>query len=203
MIPRRLIRSVPEHANEEQERLWRIACDLHPGWEQVTYRDPIDPTGFPITAGAWHLCGSGAQLAGLVRLEALWSPGGIWIDSDVELFRPLDPLLDCRAFAAWEDANTVPDAVLGAEAGHPAIRACIEEALRRISTPSTDWRTGHGAWSTGPGVMTSLLPGRDDVTLLGSESFYPYHYTEKERAGEDWAANPATFGAHRWAGSWL
>lgn len=203
MIPRRLIRSVPELVDPEQERLWKIACDLHPGWEQVTYRDPIDPTGFPITSPWWHLCKSGAQLAGLVRLEALAYPGGIWLDSDVELFRPLDDLVEHRMFAAYEDANIVPDAVLGAEPGHPAVRACLDEALKRIRSDSADWVTGNGAWSCGPGVMTSLLPGRDDVTLLGSESFYPYHYTEKERAGEDWAANPATFGAHRWAGSWL
>ena len=42
-----------------------------------------------------------------------------------------------------------------------------------------------------------------DVTLLGPESFYPYHYTEKHRRTEDHGANPATFGAHHWAGSWL
>lgn len=203
MIPRRIIRSVPEHTTDEVEGWWKLAVDLHPGWEMVTFRDPIDPAMFPITAPVWPSATSGAQRAGLVRLEAVWATGGVWLDSDVELFQPLDRLLDLACFAAWEDADTVPDAVFGAEAGHPAIRLCLDEAIRRIQTDSTDWRTGNGAWSTGPGVFTTILPGRDDVLLLPRETFYPYGYWEKHRRDEDFAANPNTFGAHHWHGSWV
>ncbi len=131
------------------------------------------------------------------------SLGGIYLDSDVELYRPLNPLLPLSCFAAWEDPNTVPDAVVGATAGHPAILACLTEAIRRLTEPDTgDWHTGNGAWSTGPGVFTALLPSRDDVTLLPPESFYPYHYTERHRRHDD-HRGPDTYGAHHWAGSWL
>lgn len=205
MIPPTLIRSVPEQPNEQQERLWRIACDLHPDWRHVTYRDPIDPAAFPITAPHWRRCTSGAQLAGLVRLEALHSHGGIWLDSDVELHRPLGPLLQCSAFAAWEDRTIVPDAVLGAEQGHPAIAACLDLALARITGNGRTWMDDRGAWSTGPGVTTTLLPGRDDVVLLGPESFYPIHYSPRETLAERIAGHdpaPWTFGTHLWAWSW-
>lgn len=205
MIPHRFIRSVPEHTTSEIENFWDHIGWLHPGFEMFTYRDPIDPSHFPITSALWdtyHV--GGAQLAGLVRLEALATTGGIWLDSDVELYRPLTPLLGCQAFACWEDEHTVPDAVIGAEAQHPAILQCVDLAVSRLATSSDDWRTGNGAWSTGPGVTTTVFPNRADVLLLPPGSFYPYHYTQKQRRGDDHRTNqPWAFGAHHWFGSWL
>lgn len=204
MIPPRIIRSVPAETTDEVEGFWTIATDLHPGWEMRTYRDPIDSADFPITSPVWPHAKNGAQLAGLVRLEALWSTGGIWVDSDVELYKPLGALLFCSAFAGFEDPNTIPDAVLGASRHHPAIRACLDLAIERIQSDSTDWRTGNGAWATGPGVTTLVLPTFPDVLLLPPGSFFPYHYSEKHRRLEDHkGAQPWAFGAHHWAASWL
>lgn len=202
MIPRRLIRSVPEATDPQVEAWWAEACDLHPDWEHVTYRDPIDSTLFTTTSPYWSRCTSGAQLAGLVRLEALWRWGGFYIDSDVEVFRPFDPLLGATVVAGWEDPNVVPDAVLGAEAGHQLIGLCLTLALERLKSESADWRTGAGAWSTGPGVTTTILPGTEAL-LLPPGSFYPYHYGEKERRDADHRTEqPWAFCAHHWNSSW-
>lgn len=210
MIPPTLIRTVPQHTSLEQETVWDEARALHPDWEHVTFRDPIDPNEFPRTAPHWHRCTNGAQLAGLVRLEALWQRGGIYLDSDVAVHRPLDALLQVQAFAAWEDRSIVPDAVLGAVPGHPAIDACLDLAIARITGTSGEprsWQTDTGAWSTGPGVTTTVLVGRADVLLLGPESFYPVHYAPRETLGERLVAEeaapaPWTFGTHRWNWSW-
>lgn len=196
MIPRILHRTVPEHTTDEVEAWWGGACALHPDWAHVTHRDPLDPTEWPMTAPAWPHCTSGAQRAGLIRLEALIRHGGIYLDSDVELYRPLGSLRACRAFAAWEDRLCVPDAVLGAEPGHPALVDCLQAALGRLHA---------GAWASGPGVTTEILVGRDDVVLLGPDSFYPYHYLDKHRRWEDpppGCDDPWCFGAHHWAHSW-
>jgi len=202
MIPARLIRTIPEHPSDEAERFWSLGCTLHPSWDHVTYQDPIDPAWFPITSPFWPRCQSGAQKAGLIRLEALYGSGGIYIDSDVELYRSLEPLRGGPGFGLWEDENTVPDFVLGAEPEHPAIWACLTMAIDRIQSDSADWRTGNGAWATGPGVATTVLPGRDDFLLLPPASFAPYHYSQPERATENHAAIPYSFGAHHWHHSW-
>jgi mannosyltransferase OCH1-like enzyme len=203
MIPHRIFRVVPEHTSDEVEGWWKLAIDLHPGWEMITYRDPIDPGEFPITGALWaDYSKPGAQIAGLVRLELLWHYGAHYIDSDVDLVRSLEPLCSHRAYAAWEDANVVPDAVLGAVRHHPAIETCLELAAQRAASSSTDWRTGNGPWATGPGVTTTVLAGRDDVTLLDPESFYPVHYSQKDRLA-DYTPGPDTYGIHHWHGSWL
>ena len=200
MIPRRLIRTVPEAVNGEQERLWNIAADLHPGWQHITLRDPIDPAAFPLTHHLWDQCETGAQLADLVRIEELYLRGGIYIDSDVECYRPFDPLLGAEAFAGWEDTDHIPNAVLGAQAGHPAIGQLVTRAAEMMPC---------NTWDIGVGLTTEVLRGRNDVLLLPPGSFFPVHYRVKQRLrrmpppAQIRAENPWSYAAHHWAASWL
>ncbi|HVM07201.1 MAG TPA: glycosyltransferase [Acidimicrobiales bacterium] len=195
-IPRILHRTVPETTTPQVEAWWDHFRMLHPGWDLRTYRDPLDPANWPETGDLWELCQSGAQRAGLIRLEALWRWGGVYVDSDVEPYRSLEPLLHLPAFAAWEDAKVVPDAVLASEPGHPAFRLMLDRARASITA-------GAKAWESGPGVTTAVLPGRHDVLLLPPGSFFPYHYSEKQRRREDhFTAQPWAFAAHHWHHSW-
>ncbi|MDG2335209.1 MAG: glycosyltransferase [Myxococcota bacterium] len=201
-IPKLIFRTVPVHTSAEVEEWWASTKALHPDFEHITYREPVDPAAFPITSPYWERCESGAQKAGLIRLEGLWLHGGIYLDSDVQVYRSLVPLLQLRGFAVYEDADVVPDAVLGAECRHPAIDACVKLALKRIDENSGDFRTD-GAWGTGPGVTNTVLRERDDWLLLPPGTFYPYHYTEKKkRRHEDFSQTPWIFAAHHWHHSW-
>lgn len=194
-IPRILHRTVPAHTTDQVESWWESFGELHADWQLMTHRDPLDPADWPLTSSRWADCTSGAQMAGLIRLEALYRWGGVYVDSDCEPYRSLEPLLPLHAFAAWEDAQVVPDAVIGAEPEHPAIKACLDLALERVPL---------GAWESGPGVLTEVLPGRDDVLLLPPGSLYPYHYRAKRLRDRDHASEqPWAFMAHHWAGSWL
>lgn len=194
-IPRILHRTVPEQTTPEVEGWWAKFWVLHPDWTLMTHRDPMDPADWPLTGHLWGSCDSGAQKAGLIRLEALIRWGGVYVDSDCEPYRSLEPLLGNHAFAGWEDERVVPDAVIGAEPDHPALRLALSLAIERLP---------QGAWESGAGVTTAIFPGRDDVLLLPPGAFYPYHYKEKHRRREDhMAKQPWAFMAHHWAGSWL
>lgn len=195
-IPRILHRTVPEHTTDQVEEWWDRWAKLHPDWDLRSYRDPIDPALFPVTSPLWGRCQNGAQKAGLIRLEALATWGGVYVDSDVEPFRPLDPLLGVEAFAAWEDETTIPDAVLGARRDHPVFKEMLADACRLV-------KAGRDAWVSGPGVTTRRLKDRHDVLVLPPGSFYPYSYLQKSRRELTTAeANPWAFGVHHWHHSW-
>lgn len=196
-IPRILHRTLPEAVDPEVEARWAHLQRLHPGWTFRTYREPLDPADWPLTGDLFNRCDSGAQKAGLVRLECLVRDGGVYVDADVVGVRSLEPLLHVPAFAGWEDDKVLPDAVLGAEAGHPAFVEMLDHARAKMMP------TNQGAWESGPGVTTAVLPGRADVLCLGPEAFYPCHYLELARMADVLAAPPpSTFLVHLYEHSW-
>lgn len=196
MIPRVLHRVVPRETTPEVEEWWDGWKELHPDWTHVTWRDPLVAGRFE-SGYLWPLCVAGAQLAGLVRLEAVWTYGGIYIDSDMEPRRALDPLLGVGAFACREDEYWIADAFFGAPAEHPAIRACLDRAMAMMAEEPTP-----DPGATGPKNMTAVFYERDDVTVFPPQLVYPVHYTERARlsAGEVF---PGSFAIHHWRASWV
>ena len=194
-IPRILHRVVPERIIPVAEEWWARFGKLHPGWRLLTHREPLDSAEWPLTSRYWPRASCGAQLADIVRLEALIRFGGFYVDQDVEPFRSLDPLLGATVVAAWEDERTVPNAVLGARPDHPLIRQALDLAIRQMR---------RSVWDAGPGVTTRLFPGHPDVLLLPPGAFYDVHYQDPERDTKmGLPPSPWTFARHHYWGSWL
>jgi hypothetical protein len=195
VIPRRLIRVVPEKTTDEVEEWWLGALKLHPGWGHVTRRDPIDPSRFPLTSPHWDKACSGAQLADLVRAEELYQRGGIYLDSDIEVYRSFEPLMNVAGFAGWEDEQHIPNFVMGFQPRHPAIEAVVHGAIEHMS---------EGTWAGSVGVTTAVFKDRTDMLLLPPQSFAPYHYRIKKFVDTDQVRrdNPWAFCAHHWRHSW-
>lgn len=55
-----------------------------------------------------------AFAADYIRLYALYNYGGIYLDSDVEVLKSFDPLLDLPYFVGAENAGTIEAAIIGA-----------------------------------------------------------------------------------------
>lgn len=196
-IPAILHRVVGVNVPEEQERWWHELVAMHPDWLAITWQDPLDPKDFPRFGHLWPKARSGAQLADMIRVEVLDHFGGIYLDADMRPLAPLDDLLPTGAFAAWEDETTVPNAAMGFSPGHPALRHLMDQMAERL--PGAIWWAGPGA--------TTLLAGRDDITLFEPEAFYPVHYRAKATPEQFGAitreTHPNTFAVHTYAGSWL
>lgn len=199
-IPRILHRVVPEETPRVAEEWWKGFGKLHPGWRLLTHRDPLDPEEWPLTSPSWDRVQAGAQLADLVRLEALLRWGGFYVDQDVQPFRSLEPLTSAEVVAAWEDERVVPNAFLAARPDHPAIRECLDLALKRIRSQ----RPRASVWDVGPGVTTEILTKRKDVLLLPPASVYDVHYRDPDRDRKmTEKPSPWTFARHHYWGSWL
>ncbi len=75
-----------------------------------------------------------AYAADFVRLYAVYNEGGIYLDTDVQIYKSLDPLLSHRAFIGKENsvhfeggftAQYLSSHCFGAEKGHPYIKECL------------------------------------------------------------------------------
>ena len=62
-----------------------------------------------------------------VRLYAMVTEGGIYMDTDVEVIRPLDSFLSNRAFSGFEDETNIPTGIMACEKGFPLFEELLEE----------------------------------------------------------------------------
>lgn len=197
MIPKRLVRVVPQQTSIQVEEWWEGATALHPDWEHLTLREPHEPQDFPITSPYWSDCESGAQLADLVRAEYLYGRGGVYIDSDVEVWRRFDSLLPLGAFAGYEDRRRVCNAVMGFVAGHGALREFLNLAVERRK---------QGTKKAGVATFSEVVTRAGvDVVLLPPGAFYPIHWSQEMPKDSVVVRNenPWAYTLHHWAKSWL
>ena len=79
-----------------------------PDWEYKLWNeDNFDVKCTPYTYEAYSV-GKYAFVSDYVRLWALEREGGIYLDTDVEVFKPLDDLLDYHAFVGFEGSKHLP-----------------------------------------------------------------------------------------------
>lgn len=67
-----------------------------------------------------------AFVADYVRFYALYHFGGIYLDSDVQVLKPLDPFLHLRYFVGAESTIPWEPAVFGAEKGTLWVKTCLD-----------------------------------------------------------------------------
>ncbi len=79
-----------------------------PDWDYKLWNeDNFDVNSTPYTSEA-YASGKYAFVSDYIRLLALECEGGIYLDTDVEVLRPLDGLLDNKAFAGFEGSKYLP-----------------------------------------------------------------------------------------------
>ena len=61
-----------------------------------------------------------------VRLYAMYTCGGIYMDTDVEVVRPLEEFLTCKAFSGFESTRYVPTGIMASEKGVPIIYELLD-----------------------------------------------------------------------------
>lgn len=67
-----------------------------------------------------------AFVADYARLYALYNHGGIYLDTDMEVFKSFDCFLGHSAFTGFESNDSVQAGVIAAEKGHKVIEAFLE-----------------------------------------------------------------------------
>lgn len=118
-----------------------------------------------------------------VRLVALTRYGGVYMDTDVELKKPLTPYLHHQAFAGFEAIDRVQTGLLACEPGFPL----FEAFLRHYDTAAFLREDGSTDLTTNVEILTRLCAERglrldnskqcvDGLTVYPKEVFCPVEY---------------------------
>jgi mannosyltransferase OCH1-like enzyme len=147
-----------------------------------------------------------SKLSNLVRLHALYTEGGIYFDTDVEVIKSFAPLLHHNCFVGFQvkedQVDWVTNGVLGAQPGHPFLKRCIELTRELFAETGKFYRS--------PTITTMILKEMglkeyglqeiDEVAIYPLEYFYPYPWTSKFSPD---CVKESTYSVHYWEGTWL
>jgi mannosyltransferase OCH1-like enzyme len=157
----------------------------HPGWELRFWTEDNLP-GDLRRPEATEPLRAPAERADILRLELVWRFGGVYVDTDIECLRAIEPLIEnADLFIGLAKPGRVNNALLGAVANHPLLDRALAELSPRASY-------GYDKEAAGPKFLDRLLLEDPQVTLVEPELFYPQTPEERSNAYAD----------HRMARSW-
>ncbi len=170
--------------------------DHHPDWEMKTWTEDNLPE--LINEQFLPLCNNYSEKSDLIRYELLYQFGGIYIDTDFECFKNIEPLIqDVPLFASSENHQIICGGFIGAEPKHKYIMNVIRRiprALRSTTKKTSDLRIG-------PTFLTGSIP-RDEIVVFPKQFFYPYLPGQTQLL-KQLPKNKIAYAAHHWNASWL
>ncbi len=181
-------RPFPAEAEAYREG-WRR---LHPDWQWRLWTE----ADLPGLTSQWALQNAAhlSQKSDIIRYEILRRYGGVYLDTDVECRRNIEPLLQgVTAFAGRERGDILCGAVLGGIAGHPLFDALVAGLPQSMRTHTLCIE------QAGPHYLSRVASGIPEVTIFPPETFYPYTWEETHRQSEDFSG---AYAVHHWRGSW-
>lgn len=151
----------------------------HPEWEMRLWTEESLPRDL-VRPEVYERLRNPAERSDIIRLEVLFRFGGVYVDTDMECLRPIDPLLeeDVDFFVAGArgvKGGRAHNAVIAAVSGHPVLERALRE-LRPVTEFGIDKR------GTGPQFLNELLRDHPEVKICPPESFHPVTDVEREQA---------------------
>ncbi|MGL5963029.1 MAG: glycosyltransferase family 32 protein [Fusobacteriaceae bacterium] len=117
-----------------------------------------------------------AFVSDYVRVEKLYKHGGIYLDTDVEVFKSFDEFLDNSSFWGFEEDNYIATSTIGAEEKNPIIEEFLKFYDGRDFSQVTnvvvvtDILNRHGI------KMDGSYQKIEGITVYPQEYFSPYDY---------------------------
>ena len=139
--------------------------------------DNFDLSLFPYAKEAYEMR-KFAFVTDVVRLYALYHEGGIYMDTDVEVLKSLDPFLHHVAFSGFENATQVPTGIMASEKGGQWVKENLDYYEGRHFVDEN----GEMDMVTNVETITAYMVGRGLVQnntyqeFPGLITFYPNDY---------------------------
>lgn len=141
-----------------------------------------------------------------VRLYALVTEGGIYMDTDVEVLKSFDTFLHLNAFSGFENNNFVPTGMMASEKGGRWVTDLLSEYKERpfVLDDGTFDMTTNTLSITKYMLTKGLVQNNTYQDFYGLVTIYPSEYfCPKDHASGIIELTPKSVCIHHFAGSWL
>lgn len=146
------------------------------------------------------------KMSNYSRLKKLYDQGGIYLDTDIQLLKPLDKFLKHNFFVGSQGdshlEHYVNNAVIGCVPKHPAIKELIEKIENASVENDKDF-------SSGPELLTAFMKEKGfnfpitntveigNMTLYPSSYFYPFSWLKQNESINSFIKSN-TYSIHWW-----
>ena len=135
-----------------------------------------------------------AFVSDVARLYALVSMGGIYLDTDVEVLRPFDDLLDRDFFLGREYSGVIGTATIGASKGNEIVQSFLDTYQER------HFEQPDGSIDTVPNVVH--LTNHIQKCFPAQEVFDRFYFSPKHPATRVCEKKKHTYCIHHFDGTW-
>lgn len=144
-----------------------------------------------------------AFVADYVRLQVLYQYGGIYLDTDIKMYKTLNPFLSNHAFMGFERDEVLSMGVMGFHKNNPIIKELLEYYNRPFQLDIISQLESNA------NVTTSYLASHYGLTrdnkeqIIGDIHIYPKTYFNPMDYFGNWDKSENTICCHLYMGSWL
>lgn len=138
-------------------------------------------------------------LADFFRFTVLYKFGGFYIDTDVEMFKPINEFVDNKIVMGYIFDTSIGTAFIGAEKENPII-------LSWLNTLLSDYEVKHELTVSNDWITKYFIDNFKDFRLSGKYQelecgikLYPKHYFERYKLSKKASGG---YAEHHCAGSW-
>lgn len=139
-----------------------------------------------------------------VRLYALYHCGGIYMDTDVEVLKALNSLLDLPFFMGYESDNEIGTSIIGSQSYFPLLKELLqyyEKRLFKMPNNTLDITTNVEIFSGIMALKGFELKNSNQVFQNSIHIFHKDYFCPKTRAGAIHITEN-TYCIHHFDGSW-
>lgn len=181
---------------------WKRFC---PDYEITEWNeDNFDINCIPFVKEAYE-AGKWAFVSDYARLKIIYDNGGIYLDTDVELIKSLDDLLNLEAYAGFEgDTQIATGLGFGAEKGHPMVYALMEDYHNRCFSCHIDDLMAIAC----PVINTKVFekygfePNGKMQTVNGMKIFPKEYFNPMDSQIYELNVTEKTYSIHRYDATW-
>lgn len=167
--------------------------------------DNFDMSLYPFVKEAYQ-AKKYAYVTDVVRLYVLYQFGGIYMDSDVEVVKSLDDLLELHGFSGFQTESTIPTGILASEKGN----LWIKEQLDYYEGLHFNLEDVNQKQITNVDIITNislnrhgLNPNNTHQILKYDMEMFPFDYFCAKRTDTGIICRTEnTYTIHHFAGSW-
>ena len=193
-------RAKPELAEKCIES-WKQFC---PDYELVEWNEETFDINSNLYVKQAYESKKFAFVTDYVRLYALYTQGGVYMDTDVMVLKSLDEYLNHQAFSGFESKTKIPTGIMAAEKGCPLFK----ELLSYYDAATFLREDGTLNMTTNVEIITNMLTPKgfkpngqyqvvDEMAFYSQNVFCPSH---KKLKNKKYMKDTVTI--HYFAGSW-